>query len=267
MDEPFLILAATLASRMLAVAAVVVIASLLVERVGPVVGAMVASLPISAGPAYLFLALDHSPVFVAESAVSSLLPVASVVPFGLTYIAVARQAGTVVSLGAALAAWVASLVLLAQRSWTMPEALVLTLAFYAVGIAATGPARRLRVRMSVRAGPLDIAVRAGTVMVLMAAVTLAGRWFGPRIAGLIALVPIVFSSLILIMQPRVGPDPMRAVLANSLVGMASYGVALAIINLAAVPLGSGPALLGALATIALWNGGFILWPRLRRRPA
>ena len=36
-----------------------VVTFLVVERAGPLVGAMVATLPITAGPAYAFLAAEH----------------------------------------------------------------------------------------------------------------------------------------------------------------------------------------------------------------
>ena len=47
----------------------VVTASLMVERAGPFIGAMIVTLPISAGPALVFLGLDHGPAFLAKSAV------------------------------------------------------------------------------------------------------------------------------------------------------------------------------------------------------
>ncbi len=50
---------AALLAKMATSAGVVVIASLVVERSGPLLGALVATLPISMGPAYLFLGMEH----------------------------------------------------------------------------------------------------------------------------------------------------------------------------------------------------------------
>ena len=36
------------------------------------IGALVATLPISAGPSYIFLAIDHDAAFIAEGALASL---------------------------------------------------------------------------------------------------------------------------------------------------------------------------------------------------
>ena len=53
-------------------AAFVVAASMITERSGPAIGALVATLPVSAGPSYVFLALDHDDAFIAQSALASL---------------------------------------------------------------------------------------------------------------------------------------------------------------------------------------------------
>src|SRR3954454_14738375 len=58
LSDPFWV---GLLAKMLATAAIVVAVSALVERVGPFLGAMIATLPISAGPALVFVAMDHGP--------------------------------------------------------------------------------------------------------------------------------------------------------------------------------------------------------------
>jgi hypothetical protein len=58
----------TLLVKMLASAALVVGASLVVERAGPLTGAMIATLPISAGPNYVYLAMEHGDAFLRASA-------------------------------------------------------------------------------------------------------------------------------------------------------------------------------------------------------
>jgi hypothetical protein len=89
--SPDLAFILTLALRMAVTAAFVVTASLITERSGPVIGALVATLPISAGPAYVFLALDHDAAFIAEGALAS-LPINAVTIFlGLTYVVLARS--------------------------------------------------------------------------------------------------------------------------------------------------------------------------------
>src|SRR5258707_7040172 len=70
--SPDLAFILTLALRMAVTAAFVVSASVITERSGPVIRALVATLPISAGPSYVFLARDHDAAFIAEAALASL---------------------------------------------------------------------------------------------------------------------------------------------------------------------------------------------------
>src|SRR5215470_1720523 len=57
--------------RALATGLLVASASAVAEAFGPFWGALIASLPVSAGPAYVFLAMQHGAEFVAASALSS----------------------------------------------------------------------------------------------------------------------------------------------------------------------------------------------------
>src|SRR5262249_22501411 len=60
-----------LVAKASATALIVISASVAAEALGPVWGANIASLPVSAGPAYVFLAMQHGPDFVATSALNS----------------------------------------------------------------------------------------------------------------------------------------------------------------------------------------------------
>src|SRR5215469_17187899 len=79
--------------RMAVAAAFVVSASVITERSGPVIGALVATLPISAGPSYVFLAIDHDAAFIAQGALSSLPVNAATIVLGLTYVVLAQRHG------------------------------------------------------------------------------------------------------------------------------------------------------------------------------
>jgi uncharacterized membrane protein (GlpM family) len=94
-----------LLAKMLTSAVVVVTASLVVERTGPFVGAMVATLPISAGPAYAYLAAEHGAAFVAESALISLAVNAATGAFVVTYALLARRHRLAVALCGAALVW------------------------------------------------------------------------------------------------------------------------------------------------------------------
>jgi len=98
--------------RVLLTATIVVVISVVVERSGPFIGALIAALPTAAGAAYIILAFEHPPDFIAASAVGSAAATATVAVFALTYTVLAQRHGLVLSLGAAMTVWFA-----AARNW------------------------------------------------------------------------------------------------------------------------------------------------------
>src|SRR3954463_6609623 len=103
--SPELAFILTLGFRMAIAAAFVVSASVITERSGPVIGALVATLPISAGPSYVFLALDHHAAFVAEGALASLPINGATIFLALTYSVLAQRFSLWISAGSAIAVW------------------------------------------------------------------------------------------------------------------------------------------------------------------
>src|SRR5271170_2108205 len=99
---PALLFWSELALKMAMTAGVVVVISVVVERSGPLVGALIAALPTAAGAAYVILAIEHSPAFIAASAVGSMAGAPVVSVFAAAYIFLAQRRGVVVSLGVAL---------------------------------------------------------------------------------------------------------------------------------------------------------------------
>src|SRR3954467_15617466 len=121
LDTAFLV---TLLLRMAVTAAFVIVASVITERSGPVIGALVATLPISAGPSYVFLALDHDAAFIAEGALASLPINAATLFFGLTYVVLAQRRDALVSFAGAAAVWLALAALSRTVQWSLAGGLL-----------------------------------------------------------------------------------------------------------------------------------------------
>src|SRR5260370_4154971 len=100
-------------------AAFVVTASVITERSGPVIGALIATLPISAGPSYVFLALDHDAAFIAQGALASLPINAATMFLGLTYVVLAQRRSALVSFSGAVAVWLALAALERTVQWSL----------------------------------------------------------------------------------------------------------------------------------------------------
>ncbi|WP_369675580.1 hypothetical protein, partial [Enterococcus faecium] len=92
-------------------------------RSGPVIGALVATLPVSAGPSYVFLALDHDAAFIAQGALSSLPVNAATIFMCLTYVVLAQRRGLVASVGSAIAVWIAIASVIRQFDWSLAAGL------------------------------------------------------------------------------------------------------------------------------------------------
>src|SRR4051812_49772912 len=122
--SPELVFLLTLALRMAITAAFVVTASIIPERSGPVIGALVATLPVAAGLSYVFLALDHDAAFIAEGALASLPINAATIFLGLTYVVLAQRQNALVSCLGAVAVWILLASMIRATQWTLAGGLI-----------------------------------------------------------------------------------------------------------------------------------------------
>ena len=183
-----------LALRMAITAAFVVTASIITERSGPVIGALVATLPISAGPSYVFLALDHDAAFIAEGALASLPINAATIFLGLTYVVLAQRHGALVSCrcrgrGLDRARRRSS----ARCHWSLAGGLIVNAIAFAICVPLLPRYRHVKMPPITRRW-YDIPLRASLVATLVATVVTLSGWVGPKISGMIALFPVVFTS-------------------------------------------------------------------------
>ncbi len=248
--------------RMGIAAAFVVTASIITERSGPVIGALVATLPVSAGPSYVFLALDHDAAFIAQGALSSLPVNAATIFMCLTYVVLAQRRGLVASVGSAIAVWIAIASVIRQFDWSLAAGLAANLIAYSICIPLLAGYRHVKMPLVARRW-YDVPMRAMLVATLVAIVVSTSSWVGPKISGIIAIFPIVFSSIMLILHPRIGGPATAALLANSAWGLLGFGMAVAVVHVGAAQFGSAIGLSLALATCIVWN--LMLWALGRRK--
>ncbi len=252
----------SLALKMAVTAGFVVGATYAAERAGPVVGGMIATLPIAAGPAYFFVALDHDAGFIAQGALASLVTNVVTSIFALTYAALAQRHGRAASILPALVAWFILAFLVQRVPWTTASAVAFNVAGIVACIALGNRFRHVRVPPPPRHWT-DMVLRAGMVSVLVATVVALSATVGPFVTGMLAVFPIVLLSLMLILHPRIGGPASAAVLANSLLGMAGFSITCLTAHLIVERLGSAAGLTIALAVSIACN---LLFWWVRRRP-
>jgi uncharacterized membrane protein (GlpM family) len=260
--SPELLFWLSLALKMAVTAGFVVVAAMVAERAGPAIGALVATLPIAAGPAYFFLALDHDAEFISRSAIGSIAAHGATGVFSLVFIVLAQRFGMTVSVVGAVATWFVVAFLLRAVEWTFPGVAAANIAIYAVCIALT--ARYRHVRMPLIATKwYDVPVRAAMVACLVAAVVGTSGQVGPTVTGLLAVFPIVMMSLMVIFQPRVGGPATAALIASTMWGLVGFSACLFTVHLATVRLGTWAGLALALAVSVAWNLALYGLRRLR----
>jgi hypothetical protein len=252
----------TLTLRMAISAMFVVSASMITERSGPVIGALVATLPISAGPSYVFLALDHDAAFIAEGALASVPINAATIFFSLTYVVLAQRHNTLLCCAGAVAVWIVLAVLERTVPWSLAGGLFANAVAFAICLPLMRRFRHVKMPLITRRW-YDIPLRASLVATLVATVVTLSRWVGPSVSGTLALFPGVLTSMMLILHPRIGGVATAALIANGGWGLLGFSVAVAVLHVAVLRVGSAVALSLALATCVIWNLG--LWWIGRRK--
>jgi hypothetical protein len=250
-----------LATKMAITAAFVVLATATAERAGAFIGALVATLPIAAGPAYLFLALDHDATFIAAAALASLVINAVTAVFALVYAVTAQRRGLATSVAVALTVWTVLALLARSIEWTLTGAVLLNLVVIGMCIAIGRRFRDVPMPLMTRRW-YDVPLRAAMAALLVTTVVGLSSQVGPTVTGILAVFPIVLTSLMLILQPRIGGRASAAVLANTISGLAGFSCCVLALHLAAVPLGSAAALTLALAVSV--GANLLIWAARRR---
>lgn len=252
----------TIAIKMALGASVVIAATIAAERAGPLIGALVATLPVSAGPSYFFLAFEQDAPFFAQSALGSLLLNGATAIYATTYVLLSQRQPFIVCVPAAMIAWLGSFLLFSHFITTGAAAAVLNIVVFATCFFLV---RRYRdVRMpKIRLRWYDFAFRAALVGTLIGIILLLNTVLGPIVTGALAAFPIVFTSMMLILHHRYGGPACAAVMANGITGLMGFGAAAYVLHVSVIPLGVPLALAIALCITVAWNLGVFA---LRAKP-
>jgi hypothetical protein len=208
----------------------------------------------------VFLALDHDTTFIAHSVLMSIAVNAATCVYALAYAFAAQRRSLIRALPIALGLWLALAVVIEQVGWSLFSALALNAAVFTVCIPLAHGFLHVKMPFPRRRW-YDAPLRAGMVACLVASVVGLSARVGPAVTGILAVFPIVLTSLMLILQPRIGGPATAAVIANTLWGLVGFGAALVTLHIAVVPLGAPVALALALAVSIAWN--VMIW-MLRR---
>ena len=244
-------------------AGIVVAASVIVERSGPFIGALIASLPTAGGAALIILAFEHLPGFIAAGVVGSMIAIVVSAPFALAYAALAQRRSLVVSLAGAFAVWFAAVFLSRLVPWTAPSATVLAVIVFPLTIYLSRHFRNEgKVKARVQLTHRDLAWRAGVVTLCVIIVTGASTALGPYFSGVFAFFPVAMSSFFIILHSRIGGKAAASVAAHVQAPIIGLIPGFLAVHYLAVPIGVWWSYLIGLAICVGWNA--LLWLARRR---
>lgn len=236
---------------MLATSGIVVLVAFTVGRFGPLVGGVIAGLPIGLGPGFYFLLEDASAEFLAQAATSSLLALGATQVFLATYISLANRLLPVVAVGVASLVWAVSATALSRLE---PGTITAAVIFAALTFAAYQFGKRFQfseVRQKAKEGLGLLALRASLAGLLVAGVTSAAQLLGAAMTGVLLAFPIGYALIAFTIHKRFGTANVVAMLHSTIIGtlgLASFCVGL---SLALERFSNGTALVvGLLVSLA-----------------
>ena len=254
-----------LALKMVLTATIVVIVSVTVERSGPFVGALIAALPTAASAAYIILAFEHPPEFIAAGAVGSAAATAAVSIFCLVYAVLAQRHGLILSLGVAVVVWFVAAAALRLYTWTPLTAAILNVAVFGITVPLSWRYRTSGLPAKFLRTPYDIPLRAITAAVVVAVVTTASYSIGSFASGVFAVFPIVMGCSIVILHPRVGGIASASMMAHAQIALNGLWLGFLALHYLVAPVGVWGAYGLSLAVCIGWSG--LLWLIRRHKPA
>ena len=256
--SPELLFWSGLVLKMVMTAAIVVLASIAVERSGPFIGGLIATLPTAAGAAYIIMALEHPPVFIAASAVGSAATNAAVALFALTYTLLAQRLVIVFSIGMAVFIWFCAAAGLRLVEWTAPGAALLNFLVLAATITASARFRHIAVsRKDVVRTRYDLPLRAAAAALVVAVVTTASHRIGSFASGTFAVFPIVLGTFVVILHAQAGGKAAAAVLAHAQPPLVGLCLGFLGVHYLVDAVGVWGAYAGGLLITMSWSG--VLW--------
>ena len=203
---PLLVLTATLVSR----------------RWGPMVGGWLVGLPLTSGPVSVFLLIERGNDFAVASARSTLNGVISVVLFCLAYERVSRKLQWPFATFAGVAGYFAVVVLFSRASLPLYVSSALALSAITLGYRAVPPVIEAVDAVVTPAWDLPFRMIAATTVVV--GITAASGFLGPQLSGLLSTFPVFTSVMAAFSHHLYGTLTVRKFMRGVIVGSYAFAV-------------------------------------------
>lgn len=238
---------------------VVVSATMVAERAGPFWGALITSLPVSMGPIYVVMAIDHSDAFIANSTLSSFSVHAAMFVFLATGTVAATRLRPALTVACIIAIWLLCAWAIHSVTWTVGRAIATNITSFTIALIVTKMWGQPGVAIRAPSRWFDLPLRAALVAALTITVSLTSAALGPKTSGIVAVFPVVFISTTIVLLARLGGAATAAILARAVVPLVGLGIALLTAHLMTARFGSVIGLSAALAATLSYSLILILW--------
>lgn len=234
-------------------ATIVIAAAVAAEKSGPFWGGLVVGLPVSAGPAYVMLAIEYDTAFLELSSLNSLAGNTAAVIFLLVLAYIAPRLNTLTTLTVATAIWIAIAGVIRLIEWSLLPAIAINvvalgLTWWLTRDIPPGPP----VRDEKQRRWLDLPVRAALIGLFVAGVVSVGDIIGPEATGIVSVYPVALTSLVLLIMPRLGGQTTAALMASIVRSMVGFAVGFLVIHLTVIDWGAALSLTAGLMVMIAW---------------
>jgi uncharacterized membrane protein (GlpM family) len=238
--DPFVLL---LLVKVVSTAAVVVGASVAAEKFGPFWGGLIACFPVSAGPAYVLLGLQHDDAFIANAAFASFASSVATWVYPIAFVRLGQRFGIGITLVGTLCVWFITAFIVRNVPWTYPTAILSSGVALLAAIKFTPP---VVLTLDPNRKPAkhwtELPLRALLVGLFVATVVTVSEIIGPKATGIASVFPLAMSSLAVIMARSLGMTGAMAAIASTVKPMTGIVIAMFVLSLTAESLGRWPAM-------------------------
>lgn len=222
------------------------------RRWGPAVAGWLSAFPVVAGPVLFFIAMDQGTEFAARAAAGTLSAVLAILVFNMSYAwAAARRNSWPACLAIAFAAYALAVFGLASWAPSLQQGALAVLAALLAAPRLFPPAQVLPVP---RARPSDMHWRMAAAAALVLAVTHFSSQLGPRLAGMLAMFPVLASVLVAFSHRHSGAEFAISLLRGTVIGYYAFAVFCIAVALALPSLGIVPSFSYALIAAVAVQG-------------
>jgi hypothetical protein len=223
-----------------------VLISILQQRLGHRVGGIFTGLPVSFGIISCFVAIEQGQVYVQHSTGAMMMGMVAFVFFCITYLECAKKHGGLFSICVSLAVYLAVAIPLSLMPLPLPMQFTLALLFPLAGFYYLKKQVHHKIAAAIK--PPSLGLRAGASVAFLLLVTFLAYMLPPIWLGILAILPIV-TSIMLVFSHR---DYGNKILSRLVLGVftGSYGSLAFLAVLAWAPLDWGIAATFTLATTA-----------------